>query len=152
MTHATHRLLIRRSAAHRQMPQHGFTLLEVLIALVVLALALGAVIRVSGQSAALLDRLRADTAATVTAEDLCTRLALAATAPTLGSSTQPLDIEGQAWTVKQQVEAAAVTGVFAVTYFVETPAPFSGQASMLTYFYQPPGQGTAQSTTSGTAP
>lgn len=149
MTHATQRLLIHRSAAHRQMPQHGFTLLEVLIALVVLALALGAVIRVSGQSAALLDRLRADTAATVAAEDLCTRLALAATAPTLGNSSQQIDIEGQAWPVKQQVEAAALTGVFAVTYFVETPAPFSGQASMLTYFYQPPGQGT---TTSGATP
>ena len=141
MTHATQRLLIHRSAAHRQMPQHGFTLLEVLIALVVLALALGAVIRVSGQSAALLDRLRADTAATVTADDLCTRLVLAATTPTLGTSTQQLDIDGQAWTVKQKVDAAAVAGVFAVTYFVETPAPFTGQASMLTYFYQPPGQG-----------
>ena len=129
------------SADHRRASERGFTLLEVLIALVVLALALGAVIRVSGQSAALLDRLRADTAATVTADDLCTRLVLAATTPTLGTSTQQLDIDGQAWTVKQKVDAAAVAGVFAVTYFVETPAPFTGQASMLTYFYQPPGQG-----------
>lgn len=119
----------------------GFTLLEVLIALVVLALALGAVIRVSGQSAALLDQLRADTAATVTAEDLCTRLTLAATPPTLGSTTQRLDIDGQPWTVAQQVDAAAVTGVFAVNYSVQPPPPFNGQASILTYYYQPPNTG-----------
>lgn len=152
MTRTAYRAPRRRPAALRQALSRGFTLLEVLIALVVLAVALGAVIRVSGQSAALLDRLRADTAATVAAEDLCTRLALAATAPTLGSSTQQLDIEGQAWSVKQQVDAAAVTGVFAVTYFVETPAPFSGQASMLTYFYQPPGQGATTGATPGVAP
>ncbi len=122
---------------HRRM--QGFTLLEVLIALVVLALALGAVIRVSGQSAALLDQLRADTAATVTAQDLATRLALAATVPTLGTTEQRVEIGGQSWTVTQQVDAAALSGVFAVQYRVIPPAPFAGQASILTYFYQPPG-------------
>ena len=39
--------------------EQGFTLLEVLIALVILAIALAAVIKVSGQSAQTLDRLRA---------------------------------------------------------------------------------------------
>ncbi|MDA3876088.1 MAG: prepilin-type N-terminal cleavage/methylation domain-containing protein, partial [Halothiobacillus sp.] len=39
--------------------QVGFTLLEVLIALVILAIALGAVIKVSGQSGEILQRLRA---------------------------------------------------------------------------------------------
>ena len=37
--------------------------------------------------------------------------------------------------------AAALTGVFAVNYTVQSPAPFSGQASILTYFYQPPNTG-----------
>ena len=62
--------------------QRGFTLLEVLVALVILAIALAAVIKVSGQSAQMLDRLRADTAATLIAQDLCTRLQLAEQAPT----------------------------------------------------------------------
>lgn len=112
-------------------------MLEVLIALVVLAIALAAVIKVSGQSAQMLDRLRADTAATVIAEDLCTRLQLSAQAPELGTRQSQVEINGQSWRVRQTVSAGQVPGVFKVAYFVETPAPYAGQASIVTYFYPP---------------
>ncbi len=116
-------------------PEQGFTLLEVLIALVVLAIALAAVIKVSGQSAAMLDRLRADTAATVIADDLCARLQLSAQAPESGTRQSVVMINGQPWRVRQTVSAGQVPGVLKVAYFVQTPAPYAGQASIVTYFY-----------------
>jgi general secretion pathway protein I len=116
----------------------GFTLLEVLVALVILAIALGAVIKVSGQSAQALLQMRADTAATLMAEDLCARLQLAALAPDIGTQSRTVEIEGQRWPVQQTVEAGQIPGVLKVTYFVKTPAPFAGQASITTYFYPPP--------------
>ncbi|MDY0146887.1 MAG: type II secretion system minor pseudopilin GspI, partial [Halothiobacillus sp.] len=94
--------------------EQGFTLLEVLIALVVLAIALAAVIKVSGQSAAMLDRLRADTAATVIADDLCARLQLSAQAPELGTRQSDVMINGQPWRVRQTVSAGQVPGVLKV--------------------------------------
>lgn len=131
----------------------GFTLLEVLVALVILAIALGAVIKVSGQSAQALLQMRADTAATLMAEDLCARLQLAAVAPDIGTQSRMVDIEGQSWPVRQTVEAGQIPGVLKVTYWVKTPAPFEGQASITTYFYPPqsaanPGSSAASNTLS----
>ncbi len=122
----------------RPAQSQGFTLLEVLVALVILAIALGAVIKVSGQSAQMLRSLRADTAATVIAEDLCARLQLAAVAPEVGTQNSVVVIEGQNWPVRQTVEAGQIPGVLKVSYFVKTPAPYEGQASIITYFYPPP--------------
>lgn len=133
----------------------GFTLLEVLIALVILAIALGAVIKVSGQSAQMLQRLRADTAATVIAQDLCARLQLAATAPAVGTQSSRIQIDGQSWRVRQSVSAGLLPGVLKIEYAVQTPDPFEGQASMVTYFYarsqiaSPPVNPVAKTTTPG---
>jgi len=115
----------------------GFTLLEVLVALVVLAIALGAVIKVSGESGAILLRLRADTAATVIAEDLCARQRLAADVPPLGTQHSEIRIAGETWQVTQTVSAGAIPGVLRVEYRVLTPAPYAGQSSMVTYVYAP---------------
>ena len=116
----------------------GFTLLEVLVALVILAIALGAVIKVSGQSAQALQQMRGDTAATVIAQDLCARLQLAGIAPEIGTRNSTVEIEGQSWPVRQTVTAGQLSGVLQVNYFVKTPPPFEGQASITTYFYPPP--------------
>jgi general secretion pathway protein I len=117
--------------------QVGFTLLEVLIALVILAIALGAVIKVSGQSGEILQRLRADTAATVIAEDLCARLRLAADVPPLGTQNSEVRIAGKTWQVTQTVSAGMIPGVLRVQYRVATPAPYAGQSSMVIYLYAP---------------
>jgi general secretion pathway protein I len=124
------------------MSQHhcarGFTLLEVLVALVILAIALGAVIKVSGQSAQALQQMRGDTAATVIAQDLCARLQLSGLAPEIGTQNNLVVIEGQSWLVRQTVSAGQLPGVLKVSYFVKTPPPYTGQASITTYFYPPP--------------
>lgn len=117
--------------------QAGFTLIEVLVALVILAIALGAVIKVGGESAQTLQQLRADTAATVIAEDLCARLRLAAEAPPLGTKQSEIRIDGALWQVTQTVTAGMIPGVLRVHYRVLTPAPFVGQSSMVTYVYPP---------------
>lgn len=113
----------------------GFTLLEVLVALVILAIALGAVIKVSGQSSEILQRLRADTAASVIAEDLCARLRLAGTIPPLGTKNSEIQIAGQTWQVTQTVSSGMIPGVVRVQYRVATPDPYEGQSSMATYLY-----------------
>lgn len=113
----------------------GFTLLEVLVALVILAIAMGAVIRVSGQSADILQRLRADTAANVIAEDLCARLHLAAAMPPLGTQSSEIRISGRTWLVTQTVSKGMIPGVFRVEYRVIAPPPSEGQSSMVTYLY-----------------
>lgn len=136
----------------RPAKSQGFTLLEVLVALVILAIALGAVIKVSGQSAQMLLQMRADTAATVIAEDLCARLQLAAIAPEIGTQNSLVVIEGQNWPVRQTVEAGQLPGVLKVNYFVKTPAPFEGQASITTYFYPPPAAPTPSNNTTPPPP
>lgn len=113
----------------------GFTLLEVLVALVILAIALGAVIKVSGQSGEILQRLRADTAASVIAGDLCTRLRLAGTVPPLGTTSSEIRIDGHTWQVTQTVSTGMIPGVFRVQYRVDAPSPYDGQSSMATYLY-----------------
>jgi len=113
----------------------GFTLIEVLIALVVLALALGAVIKVAGQSGDVLGQLRGDTAAAVVAEDLCSRMRLANEIPDRGTRTSKVRIGGRDWQVTREVVAGAFPDVLKVTFRVRAPAPTDGRAQISTYVY-----------------
>lgn len=113
----------------------GFTLIEVLVALVVLALALGAVIKVAGQSASVLDQLRGDTAAAVVAEDLCSRLHLADQRPDMGKRTTKVRIGDQDWQVTRAVVAGGFPDVLQVTFRVRAPEPIDGRAQLTTYLY-----------------
>lgn len=113
----------------------GFTLIEVLIALVVLALALGAVIKVAGQSGDVLGQLRGDTAAAVVAEDLCSRLRLAQEIPDRGTRTSKVRIDGHDWQVTREVVAGAFPDVLEVTFRVRAPSSVDGRAQITTYLY-----------------
>lgn len=69
--------------------QHGFTLLEVLVALVIVGVALGASLRAVGSLTQNSDHLRAAMMATWSAENRLAQIRLATTWPDVGQSNFP---------------------------------------------------------------
>lgn len=76
----------------------GFTLLEVLVALAVLAIALGALLEAAGSSAANLAYQRDRTLAAWVADNVATDIILSATAPTPGIKRGRTRMADQEWT------------------------------------------------------
>jgi len=82
----------------------GFTLLEVLVALAVLALSLGAVIRLAGGSAVTVDYLRNRTLAGWVATNTVNEVVLAGDWPEPGERQGQVDMAGQTWRWQLQVQ------------------------------------------------
>ena len=87
--------------------QHGFTLLEVLIALAVLALGMTAVIGAAGSSTRLGSELRDRTFADWVAMNELTSLRLAKAAPASGSLNGDADMAGEKWHWRATISATA---------------------------------------------
>jgi len=119
--------------------ESGFTLVEVLVALTVLAIALGALVKVGGESGAVLSQLRGNTAAMTMAEDMTSRLHLSGEVPDLGRRTDTVEVEGHEWQVTRIVEAGQVDGVRRVTLVVAATPPSEGRAQLSTFVYSAPG-------------
>lgn len=115
--------------------ERGFTLIEVLVALTVLAIALGAVIKVGGESGLLLTQLRGNTAAMAIAEDMTSRLQLSGDIPATGSREDRVEIGGREWRVTREVELGGVDGVLLVTHVVQATPPATGSAQLTTLLY-----------------
>lgn len=81
----------------------GFTLLEVLVALAVLAISLGAVIRVASHSTATVSQLRERTLAAWVASNAINELLLSASWPPPGNRQGSELMAGQAWYWQMQV-------------------------------------------------
>ncbi len=81
----------------RQHAQHGFTLLEVLVALAILATAMGALIKGSSQSAATAGYLRDKSYAHWVAQNKVTELQLAQTWLSPGNSKGSSMMAGEEW-------------------------------------------------------
>jgi general secretion pathway protein I len=79
------------------LPERGFTLLEVMVALAVLAIGLGAVITAAGQSAATVRYLRDRTVAGWVAENKLNELLLTQTWPELTNVRGTIAMAGRAW-------------------------------------------------------
>ena len=87
--------------------RRGFTLLEVLIALTILAISSMAVITQTGQSLNQLAQLRLKTVAMVIAENQINRARITEQWPATGRSTDILSAQDQSWVVNMEVTATS---------------------------------------------
>lgn len=103
-----------RSCPHRRLnarrnalaaPAAGFTLVEVLVALAILAIALAAVLRAMGQAIDLTSDLRDRTEALWVAEDRVTEHQLMRDWPALDSKEGTLEFNGRQWRWRERVSA-----------------------------------------------
>ena len=99
----------------------GFTLLEILVALAVLAIALMAAIRVVGQSIDTAVALRERTLAQWVAEDRLARHILARSFPSIDTTTGTTEMGGTAWRWTEQVSATPVPRLRRVDVSVAPP-------------------------------
>lgn len=86
-------------------PASGFTLVEVLVALAILAIALAAVLRAMGQAINLTSDLRDRTEALWVAEDRVTEHQLARDWPALDTKEGTLEFDGHQWHWRESVTA-----------------------------------------------
>jgi len=86
----------------------GFTLLEILVALAVIAIALTAAIRAVGQSIATASALRERTLAQWVAEDRLARHILERSFPPLSTTSGTADMGGATWRWTEQVSTTPV--------------------------------------------
>lgn len=91
--------------------RRGFTLLEVLVALLVVALALVALMRTAGSGVRQLDALRERTLAGWVAANVLTETRLAAALPDTGRSDGEARLGGREWRWRRDIQATPVATV-----------------------------------------
>lgn len=99
----------------------GFTLLEILVALAVLAVALTATIRVVGQSIDTAAALRERTIAQWVAEDRLARRLLDRAFPPIDTTTGTTEMGGGTWRWSEQVSATPVPKLRRIDVSVSPP-------------------------------
>lgn len=104
----------------------GFTLIEVLAALVIIALGMAAVLTTLGSSATTVDYLREKTLAQWIALNQIATARLSGTVPPTGRSDGKVDYAGRSWRWQQQVSNAEVPGLYRIEVSVR-PAGTDGK-------------------------
>lgn len=99
----------------------GFTLLEVLVALVVLAVALVALTRTAARETRAFDGMRARSLATWVASNALTDVRLQPGAPPIGRSDGRTRLAGRQWTWRIDVRATQATGIRRIHVAVYAP-------------------------------
>lgn len=87
--------------------ESGFTLLEVLIALAILAISALAVMTQTGQSLTQLDQLKLKTVAVLVAENQLTALQITPNWPSVGRSDNSVSFADLQWQVKTEVSSTS---------------------------------------------
>ncbi len=107
----------------RAAPRRGFTLLEVLIALVVIAIALLALGRAASLQVADFDALRERTLAGWVGANVLADTRLAPQMPAQGRSDGRVELAGRPWRWQREVQATPVPGIVRIDITV-----FAGEA------------------------
>ncbi|MGB9670406.1 MAG: type II secretion system minor pseudopilin GspI [Halothiobacillaceae bacterium] len=127
-----------REARRRESHACGFTLLEVLVALTILALALGALIKTGGDHAALIDGLEERTQGYLVAENQLQRFRLEGLWPEAGVRKDSLEHVGRRWWWQARFETTPDPDLVRVTLEVQSRED-GPVAARLTGFLARPG-------------
>jgi len=120
--------------------RRGFTLLEVLVAIAVIALALTALVRASGQQAEALERERELTLATWVAQDALAELRLKESFPAIGRRTGRAAQGGDDWRWELAISATeqpAVRRIELAVYRAEAKSDEQPTVTMNAFAGQP---------------
>jgi len=98
---------------------HGFTLIEVLAALVIVALGMAAVLTTVGSSANSVAYLRDKTLAQWIALNQIASVRLSGSLPAVGTSDGTVDYAGRSWRWHQDVTSGGVPGVYRIEVSVD---------------------------------
>ena len=105
----THRFTARRSLPRR--PAAGFTLIEVVVAIAIVALGLGALFNVLANTASNIGTLRERTFASWIANNRIAEVRLGTVFPSVERTTGELEYAGSKWRYEQVVSQTAVEGL-----------------------------------------
>lgn len=112
----------------------GFTLLEVLIALAILAISATAIVGQTSNSLAQLSVLEQKTAAALLAESQIDKLIAAGEFPSLGRASEEVTVNGVSWLVTVTVDGTTEPWLRRITVSVSDPSnPDFHQASLVSY-------------------
>jgi len=121
-----------RTALHRQ---RGFTLLEILVALAIVAIALGAIIVNGGNAAGAAGSLREKSLAMWVAHNRMAEIDLAPVWPNTGKSNDDVTMGGIAWTWRETVQTTADPTLRRIDIDIEKKdQPKAGRFASLTGF------------------
>lgn len=122
----------------RRLPASGFTLLEVLVALLLLSLALVALVRAAGLEGRALSQMRDATVAQWVASNVIAETRLSRALPAQGRAEGRTDMAGRRWHWQLDVEATDEVGLYRLDVRVHADAEEDGAvSSSLTGFMRP---------------
>ena len=98
---------MNRAAKNIRVAERGFTLIEVMVAVVVLSLAIGASVSLLGENTRALARLDDRAYAEIVADNLLVETMAAVRAPALGEETGEIALAGREWVWTRRVRATA---------------------------------------------
>lgn len=107
--------------------QHGFTLLEVLVALAIFATVAASVLTASSRSLIVAQQLEAKTLAGWIAENRVAELQLKFPTPGEGREDKSLEYGGREWEIHSEIESTSDKGMRRVTVWV-APKPEPGSS------------------------
>ncbi|MET0292795.1 MAG: type II secretion system minor pseudopilin GspI [Steroidobacteraceae bacterium] len=116
---------------NRMRAQRGFTLLEVLVALVIVAFGMGALMATLTSAADAVGHLRDKSFAEWIALNRISELRLGLTAPSVGESTGTTEYAGQRWTWSQNVTRLDIAAVIRIDVSVKRAETAGDDAPML---------------------